>query len=118
MADFFKQLHEEALEKLIDHREKVIDKEKEKIEKHTAEVKNDETFKEKIEDTFLHHEERVLSSESAHLDKDQAKLNALEGHPEDEACEEALEFAKLAQKAKEERLIDEDLFETPIQPLK
>ncbi len=118
MAEFFKHLHEEALETLIDHREHVIAEEKEKIEKHTAEVKEDATLKEKVEEAFLHHEERVLSSESAHLDKDQAKLNALEGHPEDEACQEALEFSKLAQKAKEERLIDEDLFETPIQPLK
>ncbi len=118
MADFFKQLHEDALEKLIDHRENVIEKEKEKIEKHTAEIKNSENIKEKIEEVFLHHEERVLSSQSVHLDKDQAKLNALKGHPEDEACEEALEFSQLAQKAQEERLIDEDLFETPIQPLK
>lgn len=118
MADFFKDLHEEGLEKLIDHREKVIKKEKEKIENHTKAVETKSGLIKEIDKALLHHEERVLSSQSAHLDKDQAKLDALEGHPEKEYCSQALEFSKLAQKAQEEKVIDEDLFETPIQPLK
>lgn len=118
MADFFKNLHEEGLEKLIDHRKKVIEKEKEKIEEHTQEIQTKSGMVQAIDKLFLHHEENVLSSQSVHLNKDQAKLNALEGHPEDETCYQALEFSKLAQKVKEEKIIDEDLFETPIQPLK
>lgn len=120
MSEIFHELHESELQAEIDHHKNEIETEKELIEEH---IDNPGTnfIEKEIRKVELDHEEHVLERNEHELQKDEAKLDKAEGKPAleaEDACAKAEEFKKLADQAKEESLLDEDLFETPIQPLK
>lgn len=120
MSEIFHELHESELQAEITHHKNEISSEQELIREHTAEEGKGGRLMQDLHKAELHHEEKVLSREEQALEKDQMKLDAVEGHPDrdEEACTKAEEFKKLADEAQDERIIDMDLFETPSQPLK
>ncbi len=114
-------LKEKVLEKEEKFHEDRIDHAREEIAKHQDQEKKDKNgLLKDLRKDEIDHDESVIEHQSVDLEKDQERLDNLEGKtPEqEEACEKALEFKKLADQAKEEQEIDEDLFETPAQPLK
>ncbi len=119
MSEIFHELHESELQAEVDHHKNEINTEKELIEEHTENPGTNFIEKE-IRKAELHHEEHVLEHNENALEKDEDKLNKIEGKPagNEDACAKAEEFKKLADQACDEKVIDEDLFETPIQPLK
>ncbi len=120
MTNVFTKLHEDMLDEEIKHEENVIRKEQDKIRKHDEEMKKEnQSLGKDIHDDEIHAEEKKIVRESHRLDRHEEKLGALKGgkYSQEEACEKAEEFKELADKARNEKIIDEDLFETPIQPL-
>lgn len=119
MSEILHELHEDELQSEVLHHQNEIATEKELIREHTSETAGNKLEKAVCE-AELHHEQKVLEREEKDLAKDQEKLDAVEGKKvvNQEACDKAEEFKKLADEAEEHRIIDEDLFETPSQPLK
>ncbi len=123
MADLKKDLmdtKEKLLEKEEQFHEKRIDEAKKEIARHQEQEKKDGDLLKDIRKDEIEHDESVIEHQSIDLEKDEARLEEMQGKTpaEEEACEKALEFEKLADEANATREIDQDLFETPIQPLK
>lgn len=123
MADLKKDLmdtKEKLLEKEEQFHEKRIDEAKKEIARHQEQEKKDGDLLKDIRKDEIEHDEFVIEHQSIDLEKDEARLEEMQGKTpaEEEACEKALEFEKLADEANATREIDQDLFETPIQPLK
>lgn len=121
MSGEIKKIHEEILEKEIAHDRNEVKKEDARIEAHQKEEKNEkDALLKDLRKAEIHHDEQEVFRASHKLDEHEAKLQSVKlGHPgTEEDCEKAYEFKKLADQAKSERILDEDLFETPIQPLK
>lgn len=120
MPDLLKKLHEDLLEKEIDHENKVIEKEDEEIRRHEQEENGENALLKDLHNAEMDEEEKRESRESRRLDEHEEKLEEVETGkiPPEEAAKKAEEFKQLAEKADAEKVIDEDLFETPIQPLR
>lgn len=123
MADLKKDLmdtKEKLLEKEEQFHEKRIDEAKKEIARHQEQEKKDGDLLKDIRKDEIEHDESVIEHQSIDLEKDEARLEEMQGKTpaEEEACEKALEFEKLADEANATREIDQDLFETPIRPLK
>lgn len=121
MTKLTKEIHEDVLQDEIRHHENEANREKERMEAHQKEIKKDhDKLLKDLHEAEIHHEEKVIERSDNDLTKEQDELNLLEGKPVDEACEKAYEFKKLADEANTpaRKILDEDLYETPIQPLK
>lgn len=121
MTKLTKEIHEDALQDEMKMHEREAKREEERIAAHEKEIDKDHSKLVKdFHEAEIHHEEKVIKRSDNDVTKEQDKLSLLEGKPVDEACEKAYEFKKLADEANtpEQKILDEDLFETPIQPLK
>lgn len=119
MSDILKELHEDLLQAEINHRENEVEAQRSHMARHEEQLEHDHfSLLRDLRKAEIQHDENKLIRQEQEDEKEQAALNKAQGKPEEAACEKAEEFKRLADQARSEQVLNEDLFETPIQPLK